>query len=63
MVTLSTEVTGSNIAYIYYYVSYYWEATVPTSPPTRVSSSRDHEGDGRGLLPRLGRRQARLCRI
>jgi hypothetical protein len=25
MVSLSTEVTGSNIAYVYYYVSYYWE--------------------------------------
>ena len=25
MVTLSTEITGTNIAYVYYYVSYYWE--------------------------------------
>jgi hypothetical protein len=26
IVTLSTEITGSNIAYVYYYVSYYWES-------------------------------------
>jgi hypothetical protein len=25
-VTLSTEITGSNLAYVYYYVSYYWES-------------------------------------
>jgi hypothetical protein len=25
-VTLSTQITGSNIAYVYYYVSYYWES-------------------------------------
>jgi hypothetical protein len=25
LVTLSTSITGSNVAYVYYYVSYYWE--------------------------------------